>query len=169
MDMVGEGSNVSQLGGIFKENRAVSLGLVGAQFVLALALFWPVNGWDWNLRAVPGYALVALGLGLLGWTLAHNRPGNFSALPEVKPGARWVTSGPYRWVRHPMYSAALVFCAGFVALDGHPSKAAIWAGIALVFRWKAAIEERRLQERFPGYRERVAGLGRFVPRFRRGG
>ena len=56
-------------------------------------------------------ALVPLALSaLLGvWTLAWNRPGNFNIRPEPKAGGQLVTGGPYRLMRHPMYTAVLLF------------------------------------------------------------
>jgi protein-S-isoprenylcysteine O-methyltransferase Ste14 len=80
-----------------------------------------------------------------------------------------VTSGPYRYVRHPFY------LAGFVALVGGSLATANWflllASLVplgfLVARTR--IEEDKLIERFGDeYRNYMAKTGRFFPRFGRG-
>jgi len=47
---------------------------------------------------------------LLGlWALSCNRPGNFNIRPTPRAGGQLVQQGPYRWIRHPMYSAVMAF------------------------------------------------------------
>ncbi len=76
-----------------------------------------------------------------------------------------VTSGPYRWVRHPFYvTAALAMTADslvtanwFLALTG-----AITFGLIVI---RTETEEQKLIERFgDAYRDYMARTGRFVPR-----
>jgi len=51
-----------------------------------------------------GVALGIVSLQLFGWT--HHALGrNWSTRLVIKEGHSLVTSGPYRWVRHPMYTA----------------------------------------------------------------
>lgn len=59
---------------------------------------------DSQQRHHVGYQLVLLALSgpLGGWTLLHNRPGNFNSHLEPKASGLLVTSGPYRLMRHPM-------------------------------------------------------------------
>ncbi len=64
-----------------------------------------------------------------------------------------ITTGPYRFVRHPMYAATLVFFLGTPLLLGE------WYGVLLspiaaaVLAWRALLEERTLQKELPGYAE----------------
>ena len=76
-----------------------------------------------------------------------------------------VTSGPYRWVRHPFYvTAALAMTADslvtanwFLALTG-----ALTFGLMVI---RTGTEEQKLIERFgDAYREYMARTGRFIPR-----
>jgi len=48
------------------------------------------------------------------WIFAHNRVGNFNIVPEIKDGASLVVSGPYKYVRHPMYSTLILGVLGVV-------------------------------------------------------
>jgi len=62
-----------------------------------------------------------------------------------------VSTGPYRYVRHPMYAAAIVFLAGTTLLLG--SWYGLLVGFALVvaIAFRALQEERTLRAELPGY------------------
>jgi protein-S-isoprenylcysteine O-methyltransferase Ste14 len=134
--------------------------LVAAQFALLAWLAWPLTPWTWSLPALGLLACAAV-LGL--WTLAHNRPGNFNIRPEPKASGRLVTSGPYRYVRNPMYSALLLFAAAAALAYADPWKILCWLALALVLVAKAVLEERGLRAQFAGYAEYAKQVRRFIP------
>jgi protein-S-isoprenylcysteine O-methyltransferase Ste14 len=134
--------------------------LVAAQFALIAWLVWPFTPQAWSL---PALVLAGAALALGGWTLLHNRPGNFNIRPEPKAAARLVTGGPYRFVRHPMYSALLLFAAAEVAAYEDSWKTLAWLALAGVLLAKAVLEERGLAAQFPGYPAYAARVRRFVP------
>ena len=76
-----------------------------------------------------------------------------------------VTTGPYRWVRHPFYSAALLFvvATSLVSANSYLALAGGLAGVLLAIRTRT--EEAKLIERFSdeylAYRQRT---GKFLPR-----
>ena len=53
-----------------------------------------------------------LTIALAVWAAITMKMVNFSVMPEPKPCAKLLTHGPYRFVRHPMYSAVLLGCLG---------------------------------------------------------
>jgi protein-S-isoprenylcysteine O-methyltransferase Ste14 len=134
--------------------------LVAVQFALLVWLIWPLTPQRWSLPA-----LVLLGcsvvLGL--WTLVHNRPGNFNIHPEPKASGRLVTSGPYQYIRNPMYSAVLLFAVAEIMAYADVWKIACWLALALVLLAKAMLEERSLRARFPGYAAYAKRVRRFIP------
>jgi protein-S-isoprenylcysteine O-methyltransferase Ste14 len=134
--------------------------LVAAQFALLAWLLWPLTSQLWSL---PALALVACAAGLGLWTLVHNRPGNFNIRPEPKATGRLVTSGPYRYVRNPMYSALLLFAAAEVVAYSDRWKIACWITLALVLLAKSMLEERGLREQHAGYAEYAGRVRRFIP------
>ena len=134
--------------------------LVAAQFALLAWLLWPLTPRAWSL---PAFALLGCALALGLWTLAHNRPGNFNIHPEPKASGRLVTSGPYRHMRNPMYSAVLLFAAAAVLVYGDPWKIVCWIALALVLLGKTMLEERGLRALFPGYAEYAQRVRRFIP------
>jgi protein-S-isoprenylcysteine O-methyltransferase Ste14 len=60
---------------------------------------------------VTGTALVAAGLSFAVWARVH-LAGNWSSRVVVKEDHALVRGGPYRWVRHPIYSGMLLGLAG---------------------------------------------------------
>ena len=134
--------------------------LVAAQFALIAWLIWPLTPQRWSS---PAQGLIACAAGLGLWTLVHNRPGNFNIRPEPKASGRLVTSGPYRYLRNPMYSALLLFAAAEVLAYADVWKIACWLALALVLVAKATLEERGLRERYAGYTEYAKRVRRFIP------
>jgi protein-S-isoprenylcysteine O-methyltransferase Ste14 len=73
-------------------------------------------------------------------------------------------TGPYEYVRHPIYSAGLLFFTGY-ALATSPAAFVPLAALAVLWRNKAALEEDLLARRYPEYRDYRARVpGGFVPR-----
>jgi len=139
-------------------------GLVLLQFgllaVLAL-LAWPAA----ETGAVPlvAWAAAAGALLLFGWTLRANRLGNFNIHPRPRVGGTLVTSGPYAWIRHPMYSA---FLLGTFALARTADAGAAWLAwwaLSLVLWFKSTLEERWMLAQHPGYAHYREQTKRFVP------
>jgi protein-S-isoprenylcysteine O-methyltransferase Ste14 len=137
----------------------VALQLV-SMAVLALAAS-PVFA---RLQAPPSaWFAGVVAVALAAWALHANRPGNFNIRPQPREGGRLVVHGPYRWIRHPMYSA--VFAAAVAAALAAPG-VSTWAAAALlvpVLAAKALLEERWMAQSHPAYRDYVARTRRFVP------
>jgi len=117
-----------------------------------------------SVRALGG--LLAL-LALAGLTWAHAVLGrHFSPTLRVDRDQVLVTSGPYRWLRHPIYSAYLAFFVGLGLLSADPLfGAAGVAVIALLMVVRTPREERMLAEHFgDAYYAWAARTGRFLPR-----
>ena len=134
--------------------------LVAAQFVTWLVLVIP--GQFAGPPAAAMGMMAAGGVGFL-WCLTANRPGNFNVAPHVKGGARLVTTGPYRFVRHPIYACALGFFAGFVVWWPGWLKLGAWVALALIVVAKARLEEAALRARFPEYEAYRRGRRFLIP------
>ncbi len=148
--------------------RAVlGLGYIGALLVYVV---YP-RYLDWATFSLPAWARW-LGLGATGaallllawvqWALGQN----FSSNLHVRQGHTLVTHGPYRWVRHPMYTALFAFGLGILLLTtnwavGGPLMVAL---IAIVIV-RVGDEERLMIEQFgDAYQEYARRTGRFLPR-----
>lgn len=124
----------------------------------------------WTSLPVP-VALRCLGAGLLCLGAAillavfRSLGSNTSRHARVRRNATLVTSGPYRWVQHPLYSTAfLMWVAVFLMTARWP----IALGLVLLapmLRWRIRAEESNLLDRFGAqYREYVRRTPRFIPR-----
>lgn len=110
---------------------------------------------------VLGLLAASAGVGL--WALSANRPGNFNIRPTPRAGGELITEGPYRWIRHPMYTAVLLAGLAAAAGCGTPLDGGLWAALLVVLLVKSRMEERALQVRFPAYQSYKAHTRRFVP------
>jgi len=137
-----------------KRPAVASFLLVGGQFLLLgyLALSGPV--WPWASSAmILGAAAMILGL----WAVGSMRWRQFHVFPEPGQDVSLVTAGPYRWIRHPMYTAVLLFGLALALNAPRLERWAVWVALALVLILKLTREERLLLARFPayaGYRQR---------------
>jgi protein-S-isoprenylcysteine O-methyltransferase Ste14 len=115
-------------------------------------------------RAGLGVVLFVLGLGFAIWARLHIGR-NWGTPMTQKDDPELVTSGPYRMVRHPIYSGILVAGVGTaVALSWQWLIAVALAGAYFVY--SATVEERYLTEQFPdtyvAYRRSTKMLVPFV-------
>ncbi|MFC5731592.1 MULTISPECIES: methyltransferase family protein [Nocardioides] len=144
--------------------------------LMVLPLAYPVvvvvaPGWlTWRastLLHVAGLVLWALGCSGVLWCVRVMR-GQTGA-DGVVEGHRLVTTGPYRFVRHPMYVAILATSGGSaIAIGSYVVAMAALAFVPVAVSW-AATEERLLVSSELGqqYQEYERHAGRLVPRLRR--
>ena len=115
---------------------------------------------------------LGVGLGVIGGTLLISAflslGTNLTDTVVTRTHHTLVTSGPYRWVRHPFYVAtalavtanAVVTANWFLALTG------VVSVVLLAIRTRT--EEEKLVERFgDAYTRYMQRTGRFIPRLRR--
>ena len=125
--------------------RAVIAVLVILLFRLGAFRGHGLNTDPW--RAAIGLVLFGLGLGFAIWARV-NIGRNWGVPMTRKDDPELVTSGPYRLVRHPIYSGILAAGIGTaVALSWLWLTAVVLAGI--YFLYSAVVEERYLTEQFP--------------------
>lgn len=108
-------------------------------------------------------SLLGLSAALGGWTLLHNRLGNFNIRPAPRAGGVLVTAGPYRLIRHPMYTSVLLVAAVFASESNPLTAWLVWGALVLVLYVKSSLEERWLSEQHPLYKAYCLSCKRFVP------
>jgi methyltransferase len=118
-------------------------------------------------RSLQAVALTGLAAatGLRLWVI-HTLGESWNVRAHVPEAMIPVTTGPYRWVRHPNYVAVAVeFACVPLLAGGYVEAAALSAANALVLLPRIR-EEESLLDAVPGYRDAFAGRPRFVPRLR---
>ena len=111
-----------------------------------------------------GVALTAAGVGVAFWARWHLGT-NWSGTVTLKEGHELIRSGPYRTIRHPIYTGILLALLGTATTAGEV-RALLAVGITWVsFYVKARREESFLAQEFgPGFTEHLRHTGMFLPR-----
>jgi len=83
---------------------------------------------------------------------------------QEEPGHHVVTTGPYAWVRHPMYSGVLLLFLAIPITLGSAYAFIPVAAVGITLVTRTVFEDRLLQNRLPGYKEYAAQVRfRLVP------
>lgn len=152
----------------WQETRREALVNHGPLVLGMMLMMVPVPGLSQHLLpagpAVPFAALVltALGLAFACWARWH-LGGNWSAGVTVKEGHTLIRSGPYRWVRHPIYTGIDLALLGSALLLGSPRGFLGAALIMLSFVIKLRAEEARMRETFADYDAYSRRTARLIP------
>lgn len=144
---------------------------VVAQIVLMAVVFigprnfpgWILWGKSWNpVSTIAGGTIILAGLALF-ITAIIRLGSNLTPVPYPKEDGTLVETGPYRFVRHPIYCAMLWIAFGWACLV-HGWLTAGYALIMLVFfDIKSRQEEKWLKEKFAGYGEYKKRVRKLIP------
>ena len=145
--------------------------LTGAALLWAAWLaFIPLDAvrFRWSHMPVSVQGLGALGLVACAYIVYLTFRENTYAAPVVKiqkeRGHKVVTSGPYAYVRHPMYSGVILFLLGTPLLLGSWWGLCVSAALILMLGFRAVMEERMLTAELDGYADYAARVRyRLVP------
>ncbi len=150
-----------------------SLSLFGLGAMAGIVTYLINPEWmAWSqLELVPALRLLGglLGLivlALMSWALRH-LGANLTRTARTRSHHTLVTGGPYRWVRHPLYSSGVVLCTGHVLLTANWF-ILLMCGLAFaVLLARTLREEANLIAKFGDeYRAYMSRTGRFLPRLR---
>jgi protein-S-isoprenylcysteine O-methyltransferase Ste14 len=144
-----------------RSKSTISHILVALQFTAIVVIAWPLL--DQEPGRLQWLAISAFGIIVGLYTLAHNKLGNFGIYPEPIPDSCLITTGPYRWIRHPMYTSLLLFMLG-IALYRHawPNYVGLLL-LAVAIFGKMRLEEAHLHLKFEDYSDYVKRTHRLLP------
>lgn len=141
-------------GYIFPKNYAdVAARLrVSCGFVLVAAFAWFSQ--PTAAALIAGIPISVVGILLRAWAAGH-----------LAKNRRLATSGPYAYVRNPLYIGTLLVAAGLVVASRSWLLAVLFAAVfGLVYLPVIELEEQHLRKLFPEYAEYAERVGRFWPR-----
>lgn len=121
------------------------------------------SAWPWaRVATAVGLLLMVAGAGLILAALVK-LGRSLTPLPYPKPGGRFVRTGAYSLVRHPIYSGVLALAFGW-ALCLLAELTFLYAvALFVLFDVKSRREERWLVGRFPEYRDYQRRVRRLIP------
>ena len=142
--------------------------------LVASYLFQPRAHYGWlGARFVPesdaatwiGVVLTAAGVAIAIWARWHLGT-NWSGVVTVKEGHELIRTGPYRTIRHPIYTGILLAFLGTAVAAGEVRGLLAVAIVWLSFYTKARREESFLTQEFGDrFAEHTKRTGMFLPRF----
>jgi protein-S-isoprenylcysteine O-methyltransferase Ste14 len=146
----------------------VALQILGLGLVVLAARFAPseTSSGIPTATAWIGGAVMLLGVAVvIAGSIELRRAAAFTVLPDPRPGGKLVETGPYRYIRNPIYAGLILASLGWalMRLSVLATLAAVF--LAVVLDLKRRREEQWLVERFPGYaayRERTKAFVPFV-------
>jgi protein-S-isoprenylcysteine O-methyltransferase Ste14 len=109
-----------------------------------------------------GVGVALAGFGLLQW-VQQTLGKNWSDAPQLVSGQALISSGPYRWIRHPIYSAFLLNLSSLPPITANWFISGLWigmTGVDISARVKAeeAMLVRKFGEPYLAYMRRTGAL-----------
>lgn len=152
-------------------------GLLLVLRLISLVVFLPLVGYlinpswvAWARISLPdwvrwlGVLLALIVVPCIYW-LFSSIGNNISPVQATRQNHRLITSGPYRYIRHPLYTFGTLLIVAIVLMTG-----LWWLAVGAlvpiaILLFRTPIEEARLVETFGDeYREYMKRTGRFFPR-----
>src|ERR1700704_1236161 len=132
-------------------DRAAKLRVPGGFLLVAAFLWWSSPTWRSLAWGVP---VAFAGLALRAWASGH-----------LEKNRELSTSGPYSYVRNPLYIGTLAVAAGFVIASRQWGLGVLFAAVfLLVYLPVVELEEQHLRKLFPAYADYERRVPKLWPR-----
>ena len=141
-------------------DRIKSILLVTLQFVFIILLL--LRSRLNELWLVPAI-FISLSVLLVLWSITTMRKSKLRILPEPSGGATLITSGPYHFVRHPMYTSILLGTSGLLINHFNWMRLGFFIALAADLIIKLTWEEKMLLRKFGPYKNYMANTSRLFP------
>ena len=155
---------------LFQEKKDKSFFRLFALAYLLLPVYFLGSWFDFAALPLPnglrwlGAVIAGFGLGLFSWS--HQALGqNWTMVLALSNEHELVQNGPYRYVRHPMYSAFFIIGFGFLMLSANWLIGTIYlVPLTLMYRFRVSWEEKMMADRFgAAYLDYMKRTGRLLP------
>ncbi|WP_292294841.1 isoprenylcysteine carboxylmethyltransferase family protein [Marivita sp.] len=102
----------------------------------------------WSLEfTVASLVLMGLAFALFFWAVRHSKQKNLSlAFDEETKVDGIITTGPWRYVRHPFYVSYILFWLACALGTTHPTSVVVFATLLFIYIYSALREERTLKQ-----------------------
>jgi protein-S-isoprenylcysteine O-methyltransferase Ste14 len=134
--------------------------LVTVQFLCAVFFFYFALSTPFGLLSI---ILVTGAIAIALWSVFTMHFGNLRLQPIPKDDAKLITGGPYRFIRHPMYTAVLLGMLGIAINIDLVLGYGVWIVLCIDLYVKLHFEEKLLLEKFSEYKEYMRRTKRLLP------
>ena len=142
------------------QDQFKSILLVGLQFLCIIVL---LSTSTLKHISLTSYILLGLSVLVMLWAIATMQKSKLRVQPQPARNAVFITSGPYRFVRHPMYTAVLLGCVGLLTDQFTWLRFSIVLALAIVLIIKLRWEEKMLMQKFEQYEQYCEHTHRLIP------
>lgn len=137
-----------------------SLVLVALQFMI---IFWLVIGSSISSLSFLSIGFIGLALVLLLWAVFIMQKSKLRIFPEPSTQATLIIDGPYRYIRHPMYTSILLGVCGLLIDDFTLFRLGLSLALTIVLIFKLNWEEKLLSDKFDAYSQYMKFTKRLIP------
>lgn len=105
--------------------------------------------------------IIAVLMGL--WAVLSMNNQTINVLPDARDNATLTKKGPYKFIRHPMYTSVLTLLLGLLVNDFTYIRLLIYGCMILVLLYKIRIEERILLVKYTDYKDYTTTTKKLIP------
>ena len=138
---------------------------VGLQFVLFFAFVIDVKIYTLP-RLVPDFVFgICLALAIVIFVSSILKLNtNLSPFPSPKTHSKLITTGIFKYIRHPIYTALILGLLSWSLYKNSLFQLCVALALIILFYFKSKYEEQQLQHKFPNYKRYKQNTGRFLPK-----
>jgi len=133
----------------------VTIQFAGIIYFALSGKVYPQNNFVFVLETLS----VVLGI----WAILAMKLHTLTVLPSVKAGGQLCTSGPYRLIRHPMYTAVLLLLFALLLNNYSTTRLIVFLIVLVDLIVKMNVEEKILTAHYEGYKDYMKGTKRIIP------
>mgnify|MGYP002795016712 CR=1 FL=1 len=141
---------------------------VGLQLLLLIIFFFDYDIWKFEVPQL--IEITAIIIGFIGGSITilalMQLGGSLSPFPSPKKNSELITSGLFRYVRHPIYTGIILSTFSLSIFLGSSWKLGVSILLMILFYLKSIYEEQKLAEKYPGYHFYRENTGRFLPKMK---
>lgn len=137
-----------------------SIILTTIQYV-TLGIILYLNNWFLHQPMLLAIQLFGLIIGI--WAIAEMSKSKLNIAPKIREGASLVSTGPYRFIRHPMYLSLLIFLFPMLVINFSRLNMAVFLILLINLLFKLMYEEKLLSEKFSRYTAYKQKTWRLMP------
>ncbi len=134
--------------------------LVTVQFLCIVFFFYFALATPLSLLSI---IIITIAIAVALWSIFTMHFGNLRIQPIPKDDAKLVMNGPYRFIRHPMYTAVLLGMLSIAISINSLLAYAVWLILLIDLYIKLRFEEKLLIGKFPEYQEYMKKTSRLLP------
>jgi protein-S-isoprenylcysteine O-methyltransferase Ste14 len=118
-----------------------------------------------KFKSIAISALIVLGISILlaFWSIYTMQRSKLKIFPEPSEDAILITEGPYRYIRHPMYTSVLLGCLGFILIYFNFIRLTFFVVLFIDLLVKLHLEEAMLKRKFERYQNYIETTNKLIP------